>query len=248
MIFAEPRIARTAEHVAQEHHAGRALEDRPPGGSSSAGSRAGRRRARSTGRRRAAGRPGAVRLSSPSVTAAISAMPLDSPSRPSMKFRLLIMPTIQTTVNAIPTGDGEQDVARPERVADEGDDDPRRDGDARERELAEELPARAEVEPVVEGADDGGQDRAAEQADEVHRRDRRVAGHAREHRVRGATIPPPTSRKAIDDRDAPAARERPVVDPPRIGVVEDPVALHVARRIERRREERDERRERRSRR
>ena len=35
----------------------------------------------------------------PSVTAAISAMPDDSPSRPSMKLMLLIIPTIQTIVN-----------------------------------------------------------------------------------------------------------------------------------------------------
>ena len=35
----------------------------------------------------------------PSVTAAISAMPDDRPSRPSMKLMLLIIPTIQTIVN-----------------------------------------------------------------------------------------------------------------------------------------------------
>ena len=37
----------------------------------------------------------------PRVTAAISAMPDDSPSRPSMKLMLLIIPMIQTIVNPI---------------------------------------------------------------------------------------------------------------------------------------------------
>ncbi len=49
-----------------------------------------------------------VRLISPRVNAAISEMPVDSPSSPSMKLMLLIIPTIQTTLkatpNALPSG------------------------------------------------------------------------------------------------------------------------------------------------
>ena len=40
-----------------------------------------------------------VRLIRPSVTAAMRATPLDRPSRPSIQLMLLIIPTIQNTVN-----------------------------------------------------------------------------------------------------------------------------------------------------
>ena len=80
----------------------RALEDRGRDGSSSAGSRAsaaGEDEAQHRDERLAA-IAWVVRLSTPSVTAAMSAIPVDSPSRPSMKLMLLIIPTIQTTVKA----------------------------------------------------------------------------------------------------------------------------------------------------
>ena len=49
-----------------------------------------------------------------------------------------------------------------ERVRDEPDVDPEGDREQRQADLASQLPARAQVQQVVEGADDGGQ-RAAEQ-------------------------------------------------------------------------------------
>ncbi len=45
-----------------------------------------------------------VREISPSVTAAMSAIPDESPSRPSMKLMLLIIPMIQTIVKPAANG------------------------------------------------------------------------------------------------------------------------------------------------
>src|SRR5664279_1256668 len=51
----------------------------------------------------------AVRLMMPRVRAAINAMPDESPSRPSMKLMLLIMPTIQRKVTPAPIKPGVAD-------------------------------------------------------------------------------------------------------------------------------------------
>ena len=48
----------------------------------------------------------------PRVAAAISAMPDDSPSRPSMKLMLLIMPTIHSIEKPMANGVAELDVPR----------------------------------------------------------------------------------------------------------------------------------------
>ena len=83
-----------------------------------------------------------------------------------MKLMLLIMPTIQMhgrhdapierrESSSVPLGD--------ERIVDAGDGDSQRHGDAGQHELAEELPAGPQLEPVVEEADADRQDRAAEQ-------------------------------------------------------------------------------------
>ena len=103
-----------------------------------------------------------VRLMSPSVTAAMKAIPDDSPSRPSMKLMLLIIPTIQKTVKRDRERPSNRIRPAAERVRDELDVDPEGDREQPEAELADELPARAEVEEVVEGADRRGQ-RAAQQ-------------------------------------------------------------------------------------
>ena len=67
----------------------------------------------------------------PSVTAAISAMPDESPSSPSMKLMLLIMPRIQSIENPIANGPVRRMFPGPERVGDERDGDPGEDGEQR---------------------------------------------------------------------------------------------------------------------
>ena len=168
-----------------------------PGGSSSAGTRAGRPRARSTGPPRAAGRPGAVRLRRPRTTAAISAMPRREAVEPVDEVEAVDHPDDPDDREGDPDGDRELDVAGAERVADERHDDARGDGHARERELAEELPPGAEVEAVVEGAD---------HASRGSRRRRGPPGssgviaakarHPGRSALPRATIPPPTTRNA----------------------------------------------------
>ena len=104
-------------------------------------------------------RPAAVvRLMSPRVDAAMSAIPDDSPSSPSMKLMLLIIPTIQTMVNATANA-SRGDQAGPERVGDEVDRDPEGDRHERDSELADELPAGPDLEDVVEEADRRGDER-----------------------------------------------------------------------------------------
>ena len=87
--------------VAHEHHPARADEDRGrvevP--AQEPEERAGEGEAQQGDDRLLAG---PVRLITPRVTAAMRAIPDDSPSSPSMKLMLLIIPTIQTTTNSAP--------------------------------------------------------------------------------------------------------------------------------------------------
>ena len=69
-------------------------------------------------------------------------------------------------------GPDEDDVVGAERVVDEGHGDPGHDGERGERDLAQQLPASAELERVVEHADQGGDGAAEEEADELGRVDR----------------------------------------------------------------------------
>ena len=108
------------------------------------------------------------RLISPRVTAAMSATPDDRPSSPSIQLMLLIMPTIQKIVKPGREAPSKRIDAAAERVVDEVDHDPERDRPAGQDELAGELPASAQVEQVVGGAE-GGRDRAAEQQRRRHR-------------------------------------------------------------------------------
>ena len=72
-----------------------------------------------------------VRLMMPRVTAAMKATPEDRPSRPSIQLMLLIIPTIQKTVRPAATGRrSDRWKSGPERVGDEIDGDPERDGAA----------------------------------------------------------------------------------------------------------------------
>ena len=67
-----------------------------------------------------------------------------------MKLMLLIIPTIQKTVKPMASGPGTRMSPGPERVVDPATRDAQRRPRRREAELAEELPAGAEVEQVVE--------------------------------------------------------------------------------------------------
>ena len=140
-----------------------------------------------------------------------------------MKLMLLIMPTIQNTVKPTANELVEPDDARPERVGDELDADAQRDRERGQPELAEELPAGAQVELVVEGAETA----AASAADEQRRRGRVSSmvselGHAagsrslssdERRRRRAGTRPRPRRRR----RAGPARR----VDPPGVRAVDD---------------------------
>ena len=108
------------------------------------------------------------RLITPRVTAAIRAMPVESPSRPSMKLMLLIMPTIQSSVATAATASEMWRVAlERQRIVDAGDDHSKGEGEAGQQELAQELPAGAELEPVVEEAEAHRQHRATEQCQDL---------------------------------------------------------------------------------
>ena len=98
-----------------------------------------------------------VRLMTPSMTAAISATPHDSPSSPSIKLMLLIIPTIQkigepdrerrlNRITPSPNGLLTMTMPIPSATADH----------RQEAHLAAQLPAGAEVEQVVHGTDDRG--------------------------------------------------------------------------------------------
>ena len=149
-----------------------------------------------------------VRLRIPSVSAAMSAIPVDSPSRPSMKLMLLIIPTTQTTVNA----DGER---RPERdrcpgpngLLDGLDPDAEGDGHAGQGDLPQELPAGAEVEQVVDGTDERGQGAADEQREELAAGDRAGRRHRTDLLVEHDE-PAADDDERHDDGDPPAARDR----------------------------------------
>ncbi len=86
-------------------------------------------------------------------------IPLERPSSPSIQLMLLIIPTIQKIVNPIANAPSKRMHAAAERIRDEVDGDAERDGEDRERELAEELPAGAQVEQVVDRAEDRGKRR-----------------------------------------------------------------------------------------
>ena len=139
----------------------------------------------------------------PSVTAAISPTPDERPSRPSIQLMLLIMPRIQNTLKATADVRTERDVAEvehpaSERVRDEVDADADRDGGERQKQLAEALPARPELEVVVRGADDGRQ-----------RRRRRAAPASPARRSNPASaIRPATVQERHDDRHGHERRRR----------------------------------------
>ena len=94
----------------------------------------------------------------PSVVTAISAMPASRPSRPSTKLTLLSMPTIHSVVAAIAASVAdvaaiEHERRRPSGLGRRSMRMPRDERDAGEHELADELPARAQLQPIVEVAD-----------------------------------------------------------------------------------------------
>ena len=95
-----------------------------------------------------------------------------------MKLMLLIIPMIQTIVNPIANGPVEGDVPGAERVVDEGHGDPGHDREGGQRDLAEQLPAGAELERVVEDAEDRRHGAADEQAEQLRAR-RSCAGSSR---------------------------------------------------------------------
>src|SRR6185503_6151024 len=121
----------------------------------------------------------------------------------------------------------ELDVARPERVADVGHDDPGPHRDPGQEQLAQELPARPQVVPIVERADDRGDQGSEEQPGDVRvgERLRDVdAGQPAAGEGESAT----DHQEGNHDRDAPAARERLLVHAPGVRMVEDPVLADVA--------------------
>ena len=109
-----------------------------------AGQRAGQDRAQ---QRRPRARSGcAVREMMPRVRAAMSETPVDSPSRPSMKLMLLIMPTIQSVVSRTGTagcpGVEPEDVLKSQVGSTNVAQELERVGDAREQDAAGEGDAR----------------------------------------------------------------------------------------------------------
>ena len=86
----------------------------------------------------------------------MNATPVDRPSSPSIQLMLLIIPTIQKIVSPAAIGPGEKRIgAPPERIGDEVDGDPHGDREAGQGDLAEQLDARPQVEPVVDRAEAG---------------------------------------------------------------------------------------------
>ena len=161
------------------------------------------------------------RLISPRVTAAMIATPVDSPSRPSIQLMLLIIPTIQKIVNPMAIGGAKRDDPGPERVVDEVDLDAERDGARSQRDLTEELPARPQVEQVVQRAERGG-DRSSEQ----QRRDPERMQRRRDGDQVGELVDdqePAGHREERGGHDQPAApRDRFAIDPPSPGPIHDP--------------------------
>ena len=87
-----------------------------------------------------------------------------------MKLMLLIIPTIQKTVKPAANAVGERDDAAAERVRDERRCViPRATAKHAEPELAGELPARPEVEEVVDRAERRGRGPADQQGDQLAR-------------------------------------------------------------------------------
>ena len=83
----------------------------------------------------------------------MSEIPDDSPSSPSMKLMLLIIPMIQTIVNADGERLAQDDLAGPTGLAMMSTVTPAATADERDGELAEELPAGTDLEDVVEEPD-----------------------------------------------------------------------------------------------
>ena len=168
-----------------------------------------------------------LRLSTPSVRAAIRAIPVERPSSPSMKFMLLIIPTIQMTVNAIANGVQKAIASGPNGLLITLTPSPNATATAGQDELTEQLPPGAEVEQVVHHPDQRREHAAAEDRGEVagtETRGRRHAGDAfseqgqatGDHEERddhrqaaaaghGAGVHPPVVR-GVDD--APSAEKR----------------------------------------
>ena len=90
----------------------------------------------------------------------------------------------------------EPDDAVAERVVDHVDPDPERDRQERQPELASELPARAQVEQVVDAAERRGGRAAHEQRDEVARLRGSAASAPSRRRSLSRTNPPATIRNA----------------------------------------------------
>ena len=111
-----------------------------------------------------------VRLMSPSVTAAMNAIPDDRPSRPSIKLMLLIIPTIQKIVKPAanepsnrmtpgPNGLATKSIVMP---SDDRETAPGRSGRA-------SCQPRPQIEAVVDGAETGRDGAADEQRRELGR-------------------------------------------------------------------------------
>ena len=165
------------------------------------------------------------------------AMPDESPSRPSMKLMLLIMPTIQSKVTTAAMAPGITGCRSGKRVVDGGHGYAEGHGHAGQQELPEELPAGAELEPVVEKADPYGEYRSTQQCqdlrpfdylrliDEVHADDavREYQRHRHDH-------------EAQHDGDSAAPSYGLLVDPPGLGPIDHPEATGIAADDRRRRQ------------
>ncbi len=103
-----------------------------------------------------------VRLMIPSVTAAMNAIPDESPSRPSIQLMLLIIPTIQKMVRPAATRPSKRMRSGPNGLATNVIETPRKTARQATAIWPSELEAGPQVEQVVDGTEAGGQ-RAAEQ-------------------------------------------------------------------------------------
>ena len=159
-----------------------------------------------------------------------------------MKFRLLIMPTIQTTVNAIPIGRTNRMIPGPNGSPMNATVMPVATAMPGEHELAEELPSGAQVVAIVERTDDDREDRRRRTGpSEIHGRDRPWAGHPGRCPPPNRTSPPPTTRNAMATAmPPPRGTGAPCVR--RSSGWSRIRSLPTTRRIQRRRDQRNERR------
>ena len=112
-----------------------------------------------------------VRLMIPSVTAAMNAIPDDSPSRPSIQLMLLIIPTIQKIVRPAATSPSKRMMSAPNGLATKVIVTPRKTARQATATWPSELEPRPQVEQVVDGTETGGQS-ATEQEGRSPRRGR----------------------------------------------------------------------------